>query len=257
MASSLDTLLQRFDPITLEEMSAIRLMNRIDTKFVTTQAKLRALLDMASSHYYVQQMGQHRLFAYDPTYFDTPGFDMFYTHQRGHVGRQKLRFRTYVESDLQFMEVKTKNNHGRTKKKRMEVTDMLLGDETKRDFLAKHLRYEQSTLHPTLRSRFRRITLVNKAKTERLTIDVDLCFDNLVTGQHRMLDDLVVVELKRDGLTQSPVLDMLRSLRIHPHGFSKNCMGSAMTNQALQLNRFKPKIIEIGKIVEQPLRAFA
>jgi hypothetical protein len=42
---------------------------------------------------------------------------------------------------------------------------------------------------------------------------------------------------------------MLRQLRIHPHGFSKYCMGSALTNPELSVNRFKRKLIEIKKIV--------
>ena len=60
---------------------------------------------------------------------------------------------------------------------------------------------------------------------------------------------LVIIELKRDGLVFSPVLEMLRQLRIHPHGFSKYCMGSALTNPGLQVNRFKRKLIEVNKIL--------
>ena len=63
------------------------------------------------------------------------------------------------------------------------------------------------------------------------------------------MGNLVVVELKRDGLVYSPVLNMLRQLRIHPHGFSKYCMGSALTNKDLPVNRFKRKLIEINKIL--------
>ena len=40
-------LLHKLKPITLEEMSGIRLMNRTDTKFVTNKAKLEQLLEMA------------------------------------------------------------------------------------------------------------------------------------------------------------------------------------------------------------------
>lgn len=174
---------------------------------------------------------------------------MYYTHQAGHANRQKIRFRTYVDSNLQFMEVKTKNNHKRTKKKRMVVTDMDLSDDEKQEFLAKHLRYGVGTLIPAIQNQFDRITLVNKGKTERLTIDTNLRFHNLVTGTDRYMDNLVIVELKRDGLCYSPVLAMLNQLRIHPHGFSKYCMGSALTNHYLKVNRFKRKLIEVRKIL--------
>lgn len=251
MKGNLSEILQDFSPITLDEMSGIKLMNRIDTKFVTTRDRLLLLLDMARDEYRAQDLRGNRLSRYETTYFDTHDFAMYRIHQAGHAGRQKIRFRTYVSSNLQFMEVKTKNNHGRTKKKRIPVSDMNLADEQKRLFLAAHLRYDADTLQPAIRNQFDRITLVNHAKTERLTIDTNLAFHNLVSGEERQMNPLVVIELKRDGLCYSPVLEMLRQLRIQPHGFSKYCMGSALTNAQLPVNRFKEKLIEINKILKK------
>jgi len=242
-------LLRVFTPISLEEMSGVKLMNRTDTKFVTNMAKLHQLLEIAQDDYFVQEIDGKRNLEYDTTYFDTRTFDMYNQHQWNHTNRQKIRFRTYCISGLQFMEVKTKNNHGRTKKKRIEVTDMNVCEQEKSDFLGKYLRYDVDTLQPALNNHFSRITLVNKAKTERLTIDSALRFHNLVSGVDRDMGDLVIIELKRDGQVYSPVLEMLRRLRIHPHGFSKYCMGSALTNSELSVNRFKCKLIEINKIV--------
>ena len=244
----MNDILGQYGSITLDEMSGIKLMNRIDTKFVTTQQVLEQLLQMALDDYLAQEINGLRNMAYSTTYFDTKSYDMFYTHQHGHAGRQKLRFRTYVDSDLQFMEVKTKNNHGRTKKKRIKVDDMALDDSEKLDFLAEHLRYDSKTLMPAIHNSFNRITLVNKARTERLTIDTNLTFHNLVTDKWRKMAPIVIVELKRDGLCYSPVLEMLRKLRVFPHGFSKYCMGSALTNENLKVNRFKPKLIDVAKI---------
>lgn len=252
----LPDILAGFAPITLEEMSGIKLMNRIDTKFVTTQAQLVQLLELARGEYRAQDIQGTRLSGYDTTYFDTHEFDMYRVHQAGHTGRQKLRFRTYVGSHLQFMEVKTKNNHGRTKKKRIKVADMNLADEEKRAFLADHLHYGVDMLQPAIRNNFNRITLVNRDKTERLTIDTGLKFFNLVSGQNRDMGSLVIIELKRDGLCYSPVLEMLRQLRIHPHGFSKYCMGSALTNPSLPVNRFKPKLRDVRKILGVEERTF-
>ncbi len=240
-------LINAFEPITLAQMSSVKLMNRTDTKFVTTTTKLQQLLELALGDYYIQEIDGQRNMEYDTTYFDTKDYDMYCQHQWGHTNRQKIRFRTYVSSHLQFMEVKTKNNHGRTKKKRIEVTDMDVKEAEKSAFLSKHLRYGVDTLMPALNNHFHRITLVNRDKTERLTIDSQLRFYNLVSGQKRDMEDLVVIELKRDGLIYSPVLNMLKQLHIHPHGFSKYCMGSAMTNPTLPVNRFKGKLIEIDK----------
>jgi len=241
-------LLQNFPAITLEEMSSVKLMNRTDTKFVTTLPQLCRLLDMAQGDYYAQEIDGQRNMLYDTTYFDTRCFDMFKDHQHGHAGRQKIRFRTYVSSNLQFMEVKTKNNHGRTKKKRIEVSDMDLADNAKREFLSRTLRFDVDELVPHMHNYFHRITLVNRKKTERLTIDTELQFHNLLTGHDRDMGPIVIIELKRDGQVFSPVLSMLRELHIKPHGFSKYCMGAAMTNEGLPVNLFKQKLRDIEKI---------
>jgi hypothetical protein len=246
----MDEILSTFAPITLDEMSSVKLMNRTDTKFVTNLPQLYRLLEMAHDDYYAQEIDGQRNMLYDTTYFDTRDYEMYKEHQHGHTNRQKIRFRTYVSSHLQFMEVKTKNNHGRTKKKRIEVGDMDLSDVEKREFLARTLRYNVDTLIPHMHNYFRRITLVNKAKTERLTIDTSLEFHNMQTNTDRDMGPLVIIELKRDGLVFSPVLEMLRQLRIHPHGFSKYCMGAALTNGQLPVNRFKKKLRDVEKIVK-------
>jgi hypothetical protein len=248
--SVLTDILSTFAPISLEQMSEVKLMNRIDRKFVTTTDRLYKLLQMARQDYYIQEIDGERNPEYDTTYFDTVAFDMYNQHQWNHANRQKIRFRTYCISGLQFMEVKTKNNHGRTKKKRMKVSDMNVCESEKRTFLSKHLNYQADTLQPVLNNHFHRITLVNKAKTERLTIDSALCFHNLVSGKDKDMGNLVIIELKRDGLCYSPVLEMLHQLHIHPHGFSKYCMGSALTNTQLPIHRFKSNLIEINKIMK-------
>ena len=248
---NLNELAAQFAPITLAEMSSVKLMNRTDTKFVTTLPRLCQLLRMAQGDYFIQEIDGERNMLYDTTYFDTQRFDMYQQHQHGQAGRQKIRFRTYVSSNLQFMEVKTKNNRGRTKKKRIEVTDMDLADTTKRDFLRQTLRFDVDLLQAHTHNLFHRITLVNRAKTERLTIDTELQFHNLLTKQDRDMGPLVIIELKRDGLVFSPVLDMLRQLRIHPHGFSKYCMGAAMTNDGLPVHNFKPKLSDVARILRE------
>ncbi|MDD5869924.1 MAG: VTC domain-containing protein, partial [Bacteroidales bacterium] len=168
-----------------------------------------------------------------------------------------------VDSGLSFLEVKTKNNHRRTRKRRITINDF---DPTRPrydisftpgspddalfgDFLTDNLRFDKASVSEQLENRFSRITLVNRKKTERLTIDSALVFRNLRTGNTRKLDDLVIIELKRDGLTESPVLEILRQLRIHPMGFSKYCMGTAMTDPGIKQNRFKSRIRDVEKIL--------
>ena len=68
-----------------------------------------------------------------------------------------------------------------------------------------------------------------------------------------MMDDAVIIELKRDGRVPSPILPLLRELRIKPQGFSKYCIGSVVTNKSLRVNNFKLKLRSVEKTVaKQP-----
>ncbi len=252
--SRINVLLDKLAPITLEEMSSIRLMNRTDKKFVTNKARLADLLALAEGKYYAQFNAGSKIAAYRTTYWDTADHDYYMQHHNGRAPRQKVRVRTYMDSGVTFLEVKTKNNHGRTKKKRVEVPGQGQIAESA-DFLMERVHRAPSEIHETVQNNFHRITLVNYAKTERLTIDFDVCFHNFETGEDVDTGDLVIVELKRDGNVYSPVLDILRQLRIKPSGFSKYCIGSVLTNGGLKHNLFKPKLNKIAHLIGFPLQA--
>lgn len=245
----MNALLNTFAPITLAEMKSVRLMNRVDTKFVTTLPRLMQLLEMAKGEYFVQEIDGERNSAYTTLYYDTPRLDMYIMHHNGCLGRQKVRVRQYVDSNLTFLEVKNKNNHRRTRKKRITVTGFDITGEQQREFLKPLCWWDVDTLQPALRNWFNRITLVNKAKTERVTIDTGLRFHNFVSGLDKSLDQVVIIELKRDGNQPSPLLAMLRDLHIHPYGFSKYCMGTALSNPSVKKNRLKPKLHYVERLL--------
>ena len=247
----MDAILNTFAPITLAEMKSVRLMNRVDTKFVTTMPRLLKLLELAQDEYFVQEIDGERNSAYTTLYYDTPRLDMYIMHHNGCLGRQKVRVRQYVDSNLTFLEVKNKNNHRRTRKKRITVSDFDITGEQQREFLKPLCWWDVDTLQPALRNWFNRITLVNKAKTERVTIDTSLRFHNYVSGIDKSLGQVVIIELKRDGNQPSPLLSMLRDLRIHPQGFSKYCMGTALSNPDVKKNRLKPKLHYVERLLRE------
>lgn len=245
-------------------MSGIRLMNRTDTKFVTNIATLRKLLKLAVWQYRAQEIDGKRQAKYYTLYFDTPDMQMYTCHHSGHANRQKLRIRSYVDSGLNFLEVKTKNNHKRTRKKRTTMFDFdplapardiafdSHDDNFKEydSFLRENLWYKPTIMEEAIENRFNRITLVNNNKTERLTIDTNLWFHNLITDKEYSLPELAIIELKRDGLMPSPILSLLKELRIKPLGFSKYCIGTALTNPDIRKNRFKLRLHALAKLAE-------
>lgn len=241
----------KLPPISLEEMSDIKLMNRTDTKYVATISQLLSFLQDVEGKYYIQEINGVRLASYHTTYFDTDNNEMYVMHHNGKLVREKIRVRTYEDTKITFLEVKNKNNHKRTNKKRIEVRAVdSLHDEQERviPFLGKHAWYTLDSIRPVIENRFNRITLVNFGKTERLTIDFNLRFHNLLTDDRRNLEHVAIIELKRDGNVSSPSLEIFRKLRIQRSGFSKYCMGCALTNKGLKRNNFKERLNLINKL---------
>lgn len=246
------TLVSALPPITLDEMKSIRLMKRTDTKFVTNIETLARLLQMCQGHYYAQRVADDPISPYTTLYFDDlERHMMFHKHQAGHRPRTKVRARTYINGDISFLEIKKKDNHGKTRKKRIQVPsiDAVANDLVGEEFLTEQTGYTWADIRPTVRNFFNRITLVNLEKTERLTIDFDLRFFNYETGIEESMGQAVIIELKRDGRVPSPILPLLRELRIHQNGFSKYCIGSVITNPNLRVNNFKQKLHGIRKKV--------
>ncbi len=144
----INSILQGFAPISLDEMSRVRLMNRIDTKYVTTVPYLVRLLEMAGGEYSLQQIGGLCDIPYYTCYFDTPDRDMFAQHQRGRKARQKIRLRVYENSGTAFLEIKDKDNRGRTDKKRIPWTGTGEDIMPYSDFIRTHSHYMPESLAP-------------------------------------------------------------------------------------------------------------
>ena len=158
-------------------MDKVRLMDRIDTKFIFSSELLPGILEKASANYNILEEKAGSIFTYSNLYFDTPEFDMYTVHHNRHLNRYKVRFREYVDSGIIFLEVKFKNNKRRTIKTRIErpaFEDALIGESA--DFINQLVPYEAINLMPGIRNRFNRITLVHKTINERITVDTDLQF---------------------------------------------------------------------------------
>ncbi|MBQ9660308.1 MAG: polyphosphate polymerase domain-containing protein [Bacteroidales bacterium] len=255
---TLEQALDSFSPIHLGEMDSIKLMNRIDTKFLTTEQTLVGILeDAARQGYRALETEGTKISSYDSLYYDTPGRQMFLDHHNRRLVRQKVRTRTYVGSGQTFLEIKRKNNHGRTKKKRTEIAAAAFkdfhADASGMALLEKYCAFPADSLSPVLETLFRRITLVNAARTERLTIDTALSFVNHRTGHEASLRDAVIIELKQDGRAASEMRGILLGHRVKPIRVSKYCIGETLTDETVKHNRFKLKIRTIEKVINKKL----
>ncbi len=256
---NISSLISKFEPISLAEMESVKLMNRIDTKYAVSLPMLPAILQAAQTDYFAQEIDGKRIATYDTMYYDTDTLDMYMRHHDRQLVRQKIRVRQYVDSGLTFLEIKRKNNKGRTKKKRIEVPNTQLtadtighGKEDVRiaDFIEQKSHYSWDTISPHLRTDFKRITLVNRQKTERLTIDMNLVWHNVLSHEDKSYKDLVIIELKRDGNSPSQMTKIMRDQHVYPLKISKYCIGTALTTPNLKRNRFKEKIRRIERLLD-------
>lgn len=244
-----------FEPIHLEEMDAIKLMNRTDTKYLTDEETVRLILsDALREGYRIFEADGQKQCRYDNVYFDTTDLDMFNRHHNRRLVREKVRTRRYAVSGLTFLEVKKKDNHGRTKKKRTEIPSGAFGafstSSQATAWLTAHSTYAADSITPSISVNFERITLVNPQKTERLTIDTCVEFKNLrdSAAAPASLGRAAIIELKQDGRQVSRMKGILLDHRVKPFRISKYCMGITMTVPGARSNRFIPKVRTIAKI---------
>jgi hypothetical protein len=256
--SEIHALLSSFEPVGLNEMDEVRLMNRVETKYVFSARKLPELLNLLFGSYKVLEMDNIRSFPYQTTYLDTSDL-LFYTQQvRGKLNRHKVRYRLYESTGLSFLEIKKKTNKNRTIKKRIEsyLSASSPGEE-ELSFIKKYLPYGILDLQPVLINGFNRITLVGTQFKERITLDYDIEFsppDGIITA----LPFLAVAELKcerRSG--RSPFGIAMKKIGVRPCRFSKYCIGSALTTDIPRKNILKPNLLLINKIENEYVKSAA
>jgi hypothetical protein len=243
---------QRMRSITLGEMSGVKLMNRVDTKYVLSYDEVLRLINAAADNdYYVQIIDGVRACRYVTLYYDTPEREMFVAHHNRKLTRQKLRTRTYVESGTTYFEIKDKSNRGRTKKRRTEIAlkafNAFASASEATALLERHSHYRPDEVSPALYTRFTRITLVNPTLSERITIDLELSYEDARSHTMGSIEQMAIVEIKQDGNTTSLTKHILRDMRIAPLKVSKYCLGTTLTVEGIKSNRFKAKLQSINK----------
>ncbi len=244
--SDLNNILNEFVPITLDEMDSVKLMDRTDTKFVFRKSRLLDVLSQLQDHYRVLDVNGNKISRYESLYFDTPNFELYHKHQSGKLNRYKVRFRKYVESDLNFFEVKFKNNKGRTIKNRVKQPQIDGSIQNKADVLLKEKTpFDSANLEAKLWVNYSRITLVNKTSPERVTLDINLHFKN--NEQLKTIDDMVIAEVKQDKASTSAFIKLMKQLHIREGSISKYCFGVISLFNKIKHNNFKPNLILLKK----------
>jgi len=245
--TNLTSTLSGFIPISLEEMDHVKLLNRIDTKFIIHEDRLTEYLSAISNQYSLLKIGGKSIHPYETLYFDTPDFHLYQMHHNGKRNRFKLRCRKYTNTGIAFFEVKSKTNQDRTVKNRIQVANIPeMLDEPLNQYISEHTPGELQSYIPALRVYFDRLTLVNRQANERLTFDMNLRYK--CNGDEKEILNIVIVEVKQEKYTLSPLRELMRVQRQPRNYMSKYCLGLTCLHKELKMNNFKHKINILNKL---------
>lgn len=245
-------------PISLAEMESVRLLDRVDTKFLLTEQQLTQILQTVGHQYRVLAATDDRINRYRTIYFDTPDFTTYQQHHNDFHPRYKIRCREYMDSNMFFMEIKCKTNRRRTVKRRMEINTMVERLDHRQfhgrviDFIGAYSPLEPRELTACIQNQFGRITLVSRARPERLTIDVD--YSHSWHGRRGGLPGIVIAEVKQPKFSvNSDFVQQLRRQGIRRTGFSKYCTGIIDLYPYVKYNRFKRRFLMLDRLNRQSI----
>jgi len=227
--------------MSLQEVTAAAdLQTRTDRKYLVPATDFGRLIDSLGEGLAVLEIDGGRTFDYESVYFDTPDLRAYHDHAHGRRRRFKVRTRSYLDSGLCALEVKTEGGRGETVKERagyaIEDRDRLT--PAARDLAAAQIGSAATAdaLQLALVTGYARTTIVDLAGQSRMTCDVDLTFsspDRTGAGSR----SAVLVESKTAGAA-SRVDRMLWRMGHRPIALSKYCAGLAVLYPHLPANRW-------------------
>ena len=203
---NLNNKLSEFKSITLEKLNInSSYLERIDKKYILHFKQLENILDDFKSYFFILEIKWIRIFSYDTIYMDSADYLFYKQHQNKEKLRTKVRTRFYEDSNLTFFEYKQKKdwitNKYRYNSNNNEHWKMSIWKEKIFEWLWKNLYKNWENIpkiFPSIKTKYKRITLVDKTWEERLTIDFDIKIVNLRNEKEIEIDlkNLVIIESK-------------------------------------------------------------
>ena len=240
-------MLDGFGRLSLDKMESVKLMNRVDTKYVVAAETAMRILRELPEDYMVLEIAPQLFGQYRTMYYDTADLKMFHAHVTTRYPRFKVRTRSYLHNGMHYLEVKHKKMNGRTSKKRLPTDDE---NDLDGRFVARHTPFIAEELHPKLETRYNRIILVNRNRMERVTLDFDLQFHSHDGTATPVFNNAAIVELKQERRAQSVITRMLRDENIRPYGMSKYCVGMLLLDNNLNHKMYKTKFVKFIKTAQ-------
>lgn len=246
MSPDPETIAAGFDTVSLARLDGkAAFRTRLDNKYYLEWKEFEAFAAGLRGSHTVLEIGARRVFVYDTMYFDTASLYSHHSYTQGRRKRFKCRSRYYADSGLCFFEVKLKSSRGQIVKRRMDYdrADFAIVSPDAREFLRTCLREEYGMeltgpLRPTLRTYYRRMTLVAHDGGDRITCDFGLSLMDQGGSAMGMSDQHVLIETKTErgrGAADHALWHMGK----RPIRGSKYDLGIALFHPAEKSNRLR------------------
>lgn len=240
-------LLSQFEVTHLDELqNKAPLLERVDVKFAFSRLILDAVLQDCLDEYQILEADGNFIFDYTTTYYDTTNLLFYKQHCNGKGNRIKIRTRVYENSQEQFVEVKKKTNKGKTLKNRISSRNIALENK----FLKEKTGFQMADLNENVISRYRRITLLHKQNTEKITLDLNLNFEN--KNKKIAFDNIVIAEVKSEKKGSTLFAKIMKSHKIKEGSLSKYCLGVLALGNMEKYNNFKPLYVKLLNLNKTP-----
>lgn len=231
--------LEELSPIGLDEILRIaELQVRRDRKYLIPADLVPQVLTQAD-HLRALDIDGRREFRYESLYFDTPDHVSYFDAARRRPHRFKVRTRTYLDSAEAMLEVKVRDRRGNTVKHRQphDLDDRDRLTEDGQSFIRLMLpNAPVNDLRPSLRTAYRRATIVCGHGAARATVDRDVRWCS-PTASTKSLESLALIETKTPG-PPCAIDRTLWLLGIRPTTISKYCTGLAAIHPDLPANKW-------------------
>ncbi len=208
--------LKKFQTINLTELNSnASFLKRIDRKYLLTKSQFLEIIWKLKDNFKVLEISGKKVFSYDNIYMDTDDYFFYKQHQNRLKSRTKVRTRYYVDSNLAFFEFKQKINWV-TSKFRYEFPSeehwfMTKGKKRFFDWVWQSMYSwkKAPNISPSIKTNYKRITMVSLDWSERLTIDFNVKTTDLRKIRWRKeidLKNLIIIEsksLKKDSIASN------------------------------------------------------
>jgi len=248
--------LDKLERIGLEELNGeASLLTRKDRKYLVPLALAQELVDQEGLQ--VLEIEGLRSFRYESVYFDTPDLISYLAAAHKRRRRFKVRTRSYLDSGLCSLEVKTRERRGLTEKHRLpyaiEQRNRLTEDGVEFVNGFDTIAPVSQGLRPVLTTRYSRATLFERSSGSRITIDTHLRSE-AADGSTVSLPDMAVVETKTSG---QPCLtdQFLWKAHRRPVKISKYCTSLAALTPGLPATKWNRVLRTYFGWVPEPARA--